>query len=222
LKVETKPHTISHLEKASFPSQPEKKMVLLRHAIVTTLVAILIGFKLGRNYSSLFLFATQKTTTDDDLLALSSLLEERRHQFPSQWQECDTEDNQAAKAVEQKELSQKSSENKSNLYHESLVHPATLSHPNPKRIALLCSTGRSVCGNSVKEVLKHNTVETVIVLQVDSVANANATSAFDDSSIMMDDSRVVIYSHEKAIMWFVDNHASPEKAFFDVIILDEL
>jgi hypothetical protein len=68
--------------------------------------------------------------------------------------------------------------------------------------------------------LKHNTVETVIVLQVDDSV-ANATSVFDDL-IMMDDYRVVIYSHEKAIMWFADNHASPDKAFFDVIIIDEL
>ncbi|MDO8689121.1 MAG: fused MFS/spermidine synthase [Dehalococcoidia bacterium] len=49
------------------------------------------------------------------------------------------------------------------LYHEALAHPALVAHPNPRRI-LVVGSGE---GALLREVLKHRTVERVLMLDVD-------------------------------------------------------
>ena len=48
-------------------------------------------------------------------------------------------------------------------YHESLVHPAMFAHKNPRRVAIV-GGGE---GATLREVLKHNTVEKVIMIDID-------------------------------------------------------
>ena len=43
-------------------------------------------------------------------------------------------------------------------YHESLVHPAMCSHPNPKRILIIGGGD----GGTMEEVLKYNTVDLLL------------------------------------------------------------
>ena len=50
------------------------------------------------------------------------------------------------------------------IYHESLVHPAMLCHRNPKNI-LVIGGGE---GATVREVLMHNTVQHVTMVDIDS------------------------------------------------------
>ena len=45
-------------------------------------------------------------------------------------------------------------------YHEALVHPAMFAHENPRRVAII-GGGE---GATLREVLKHNTVEKVIMI----------------------------------------------------------
>ena len=49
------------------------------------------------------------------------------------------------------------------LYHEALVHPAMLLHPNPKTV-LVMGGGE---GATVREVLKHKSVERVVMVDID-------------------------------------------------------
>ncbi|WP_264325074.1 fused MFS/spermidine synthase [Romeriopsis navalis] len=49
------------------------------------------------------------------------------------------------------------------LYHEALVHPAMFLHPCPKRV-LIIGGGE---GATLREVLKHNTVEAVTMVDID-------------------------------------------------------
>ncbi len=49
------------------------------------------------------------------------------------------------------------------IYHESLVHPTMVSHPNPRRI-LIIGGGE---GATLREVLKHNTVEEAVMVDID-------------------------------------------------------
>ena len=114
-------------------------------------------------------------------------------------------------------------------YHESIVHPAMLSHPHPRRVAII-GGGE---GATLREVLKHRTVEEAVVLEIDrelvdicrehmpewsdcaDVGGSDAPSCFDDSR-----ARLVFTD---AFRWFVENagfHGAGEK--FDVIIMDSL
>lgn len=51
------------------------------------------------------------------------------------------------------------------LYHESLVHPAMVLHPNPRRV-LIIGGGE---GAALREVLKHSTVEEAVMVDIDDV-----------------------------------------------------
>ena len=48
-------------------------------------------------------------------------------------------------------------------YHESLVHPAMLMHPNPKRVAII-GGGE---GATLREVLKHKSVDEAVMIEID-------------------------------------------------------
>jgi spermidine synthase len=54
-------------------------------------------------------------------------------------------------------------ENDEYIYHESLVHPALLIHENPRHIAVLGAGD----GGAVREVLKHATVEEILMVELD-------------------------------------------------------
>lgn len=49
------------------------------------------------------------------------------------------------------------------LYHESLAHPPLVAHPNPRRV-LIIGSGE---GALLREVLRHNTVERVLMVDID-------------------------------------------------------
>ncbi|MEM2208043.1 MAG: polyamine aminopropyltransferase [Sulfolobales archaeon] len=96
-------------------------------------------------------------------------------------------------------------------YHESLVHPAMILHPNPQKVLIL-GGGE---GATLREVLKHNTVERAVMVDIDEevvkVSRDYLTSwhsgAFDNprSTIVIEDGRT-----------FVEGL----KERFDVIVMD--
>ncbi len=49
------------------------------------------------------------------------------------------------------------------IYHESLVHPALITHPSPRKV-LVIGGGE---GATIREVLRHSTVEKVIMVDID-------------------------------------------------------
>jgi spermidine synthase len=49
------------------------------------------------------------------------------------------------------------------IYHEALVHPALLLHPNPKKVLIL-GGGE---GATAREILKHRSVEQIIMIDID-------------------------------------------------------
>ena len=52
------------------------------------------------------------------------------------------------------------------VYHECLVHPAMLAHPNPKNVLIL-GGGE---GATLREILKHKSVERVVMCDIDRIA----------------------------------------------------
>ena len=116
-------------------------------------------------------------------------------------------------------------------YHETLVHPALLLHKNPKRVAII-GGGE---GGTLREVLKHKTLEKVVMIDIDELM-VNVSKSFipqwsDCSNIIgsrascFDDPRAELY-FEDAVAWFVsrfgDYKQTPIEDKFDVIIMDAL
>jgi spermidine synthase len=122
-------------------------------------------------------------------------------------------------------------------YHEALVHPAMMMHPNPQRVAIV-GAGE---GATLREVLKHSSVEHVVMIEIDQLVmdlSRKHLSQWNDCSDLIlpdgmdnpsgncfDDPRAKVYAQD-AIRWFMarfpDNSDIPEAALFDVIIMDAL
>jgi spermidine synthase len=116
-------------------------------------------------------------------------------------------------------------------YHESLVHPVMFAHENPVRVAII-GGGE---GATLREVLKHNTVEAVIMIEIDGVM-VNVSREFlpewsycgnlvGSADSCFDDPRAVLHV-EDAIAWFskrFGNATAVEPSdLFDVVIMDAL
>ena len=97
------------------------------------------------------------------------------------------------------------------IYHETLVHPAMLTHPEPKRV-LIVGGGE---GATLREVLKHPTVEKAVMVDIDGelveVAKRHMPEwhqgAFDDprAVLVIDDARAYLERTEER---------------YDVVIID--
>eukprot|EP00531_Pseudo-nitzschia_arenysensis_P006766 CAMPEP_0116154554 /NCGR_PEP_ID=MMETSP0329-20121206/21842_1 /TAXON_ID=697910 /ORGANISM="Pseudo-nitzschia arenysensis, Strain B593" /LENGTH=843 /DNA_ID=CAMNT_0003651541 /DNA_START=63 /DNA_END=2591 /DNA_ORIENTATION=- len=117
-------------------------------------------------------------------------------------------------------------------YHEALVHPAMFAHENPKRVAIV-GGGE---GATLREVLKHKTVEKVIMIDIDEQMvelSKKALPYWSDCSNLegstkscFDDPRVETYFLD-AFKWFIDRYGNEktgefDELPFDVIIMDAL
>lgn len=120
-------------------------------------------------------------------------------------------------------------------YHESIVHPAMITHPNPKRVAII-GGGE---GATLREVLKHKTVEEAVMIEIDEgvvqLSKENLPQWQDCSSIShhekaadwcFEDERATA-KFEDAMAYFIDNFATDEEEEheeedYDVIIMDVL
>jgi len=95
------------------------------------------------------------------------------------------------------------------VYHEMLIHPALISHPNPKRVLIIGGGD----GGSAREALKHPSVEVVDMVEIDeTVVRASklhmpGVGAFDNPRLNV--------KYEDGIA-FVQNVTIP----YDVIIID--
>lgn len=118
-------------------------------------------------------------------------------------------------------------------YHESIVHPAMITHPDPKRVAII-GGGE---GATLREVLKHNTVEDAVMIEIDegvvdlsrqhlpqwqdcsSIAHHDGAAewCFDDERV---DARFV-----DAMAYFINNFSDGKKGgeeAYDIVIMDAL
>jgi len=96
------------------------------------------------------------------------------------------------------------------VYHECLVHPALLLHPNPKRVYI----GGGGEGSTAREVLRHKSVEKCIMVDIDADVVRFCKEHLEENTDAFKDPRLeLIIEDAKAIL---------EKATepFDVIIMD--
>ena len=115
-------------------------------------------------------------------------------------------------------------------YHEALVHPSMITHPNPRRVAII-GGGE---GATLREVLKHNTVKEAVMVEIDGelvdmcrghlIEWCDCTDLVgSDANLCFDDSRASVLI-EDAFAWFIDNFggSTKKREQFDVIIMDAL
>lgn len=114
-------------------------------------------------------------------------------------------------------------------YHEALVHPGMFAHRNPKRVAIV-GGGE---GATLREVLKHKTVQEVMMIEIDEMMVnvsreympewSDCSNLEGRSPCCFDDQRVSLYC-EDALGWFVSRYPKgnePELPL-DIIIMDAL
>lgn len=97
------------------------------------------------------------------------------------------------------------------IYHEALVHPAMISHPHP---AMVCIVGGGE-GATLREVLAHNTVKRVVMVDIDrQVVDICRRFLLDFHQGSFDDPRTELH--------FTDarKYLQETKDKFDVIIID--
>lgn len=97
------------------------------------------------------------------------------------------------------------------VYHECLVHPAMLHHPNPKRVFIM-GGGE---GSTAREVLRHKSVEQCVMVDIDEVVCSFCEKHLEANQAAFKDSRLQLIID--------DARAQLEKAAdgsFDVIIGD--
>ncbi|MER2490915.1 polyamine aminopropyltransferase [Catenovulum sediminis] len=97
------------------------------------------------------------------------------------------------------------------LYHEMMSHPALFTHPNPKNVVII---GGGDCG-TLREVLKHSSVESVHQIDIDKLVTEMALEYFPELCDKNDDPRAHILFAD-GIKYMQD--ALPES--IDVIIVD--
>eukprot|EP00658_Telonema_sp_P-2_P080157 TRINITY_DN791_c0_g1_i1.p1 TRINITY_DN791_c0_g1~~TRINITY_DN791_c0_g1_i1.p1 ORF type:complete len:312 (-),score=100.92 TRINITY_DN791_c0_g1_i1:152-1087(-) len=104
-----------------------------------------------------------------------------------------------------------SAETDEKVYHESLVHPAMLSHPNPKTVFI----GGGGEFATAREVLRHKSVEKVVMVDIDKVACDMCREHLPEwNDGAYEDPRFEVY-YEDAKGW-LENCGQT----FDVIIMD--
>lgn len=96
------------------------------------------------------------------------------------------------------------------VYHECLVHPALLHHPNPKKVFIM-GGGE---GSTAREVLLHKSVEKVVMVDIDEVVVQFCKKHLDANREAFEDPRLklMISDARKELMESDEN--------FDVIIGD--
>ncbi len=100
------------------------------------------------------------------------------------------------------------------IYHEALVHPAMTLHPSPKRVLIL-GGGE---GATLREVLKHNTVEKAVMVDIDEVV-------VEVSKKYLPEWHQGVFDDERAEVVIMDGFEYVKQAAnsgtkFDVIIMD--
>lgn len=95
-------------------------------------------------------------------------------------------------------------------YHEMIAHIPMMSHPNPKKVLVIGGGD----GGTVREVLKHPSVEEVVLCEIDKGVVDACYEYFPEISEALKDKRVIHHYDDGA------KYARDNKGRFDVILVD--
>lgn len=95
-------------------------------------------------------------------------------------------------------------------YHEMIVHPSMLMHNSPEQICIIGGGD----GGCLNEVLKHNTVKNVVIVEIDSMVKDTVEKYFPLQAAGFKDSRVKVVI-EDGYQYLKSNEQT-----FDIILID--
>ena len=117
-------------------------------------------------------------------------------------------------------------------YHETLVHPAMFAHSNPRRVLIVGGGSNAV----LREVLKHNTVNEVIMIERQPMLS-DLTQQYlpdysdcsqlvlgephEDVTSCFDDPRLHLVVNIDPSEYLLQNNNTGSEDLFDVVIIDE-
>jgi len=96
------------------------------------------------------------------------------------------------------------------IYHEMLAHVPMMAHPNPKKVLIIGGGD----GGTLREVLKHKTVEEAVLVDIDKEVIETSKKFFPTLSKAFDDPRAIVVN-EDGFKYLQDYENE-----FDVIIVD--
>lgn len=96
------------------------------------------------------------------------------------------------------------------VYHELIAHVPALYHPGPKRVLIIGGGDGGACS----EFLKHDTIEEVIVVEIDPTVTEAARDHFPHKAISLDDDRVTLVHGDG------DAYLSSTTDTFDIVAVD--
>lgn len=102
------------------------------------------------------------------------------------------------------------------IYHESLIHPAAITHPRPKR-ALIIGGGD---GGSTEELLKHPSIEEIVLCEIDPTVIALAREHLKSIHKNSLDAHKVIHVAQDGFKYIEANESYSKEDQFDLIYLD--
>jgi len=95
-------------------------------------------------------------------------------------------------------------------YHEMIAHIPMLSHPEPKQVLVIGGGD----GGTVREVLKHDTVERVVLCEIDGKVIDACKKYMPQLARKLDDPRVEMQVRDGV------EYIASQKAQFDIILID--
>ena len=98
------------------------------------------------------------------------------------------------------------------VYHEMIAHPALLLHGAAQRVLIIGGGD----GGSVREVLRHSTVRTIDLVEIDGEVIAASRKFFPALSAGLDDSRVTVHLKDGF------EHLDALPGHYDVILVDSI
>ncbi len=96
------------------------------------------------------------------------------------------------------------------VYHEMITHPAMLTHPNPRKVAVIGGGD----GGAIREILKHDSVERAVLVEIDGEVIAASKKYLPEISSGLEDPRVEVLVADGL------QHVREHKAAYDVILVD--
>ena len=195
------------------------------HFVLATVVPFALAIVLRRE-TSLFAAPNDNSTTHPSFVGRAKQEKVCRRQVGR---------NSLDDTRQRKNKTQSSSSSSLELYHETLVHPALLSHKSPQQVALVVASRISSDMAVVHHVLKHTTVQHCHVLHL---VHHEENEKDASSLTWKDDPRVhctTVTNLEAARTWFLDRWGAPNddaeeeeeeeetiENKLDVILLDTL